>query len=175
VIHIINITRLTTIEEAEMLDQKFAEQFKWYQRGDYYLKCLEENQTNKRVTLIVYYNDSVAGCCHLLFESKYPFFRDDNIPEINDLNIFPEYRRKQIASKLLDELELIAAKTSRFIGLGVGLYKDYGNAQRMYTSRGYVLDGRGMTYNNVPVIPGNSVIVDDDLLLYLVKDLQSNL
>ncbi|CAH1057499.1 GNAT family N-acetyltransferase [Paenibacillus pseudetheri] len=174
-IHIINITRLTTIEEAELLDQKFAEQFKWYQRGDYYLNCLEENQTNKRVTLIVYYNDSVAGCCHLLFESKYPFFRDDNIPEINDLNIFPEYRRKQIASKLLDELELIAAKTSRFIGLGVGLYKDYGNAQRMYTSRGYVLDGRGMTYNNVPVIPGKSVIVDDDLLLYLVKDLQNNL
>ncbi|HBS43391.1 MAG TPA: GNAT family N-acetyltransferase [Paenibacillus sp.] len=125
--------------------------------------------------MIVYYNDSVAGCCHLLFESKYPFFRDDNIPEINDLNIFPEYRRKQIASKLLDELELNAAKTSRFIGLGVGLYKDYGNAQRMYTSRGYVLDGRGITYNNVPVIPGNSVIVDDDLLLYLVKDLQNNL
>ncbi len=75
----------------------------------------------------------------------------------------------------MDELELNAAKTSRFIGLGVGLYKDYGNAQRMYTSRGYVLDGRGITYNNVPVIPGNSVIVDDDLLLYLVKDLQNNL
>lgn len=71
---IINITRLTTIEEAELLDQKFAEQFGWYQRGGYYLKCLEENQTSKRVTLIAYYNDSLAGCCHLLYESKYPFF-----------------------------------------------------------------------------------------------------
>jgi len=170
---IINITRLTTVEEAEMLDQKFAEQFAWYKRGNYYHECLEENQTNKRVTLIAYYNDSVAGCCHLLYESKYPFFREDSIPEINDLNIFPEYRRKQIASKLFDELERIAAKTSGFIGLGVGLYQDYGNAQRMYTSRGYILDGRGMTYNNVPVIPGQPVMVDDDLLLYLIKDLHS--
>lgn len=156
-----------------MLEQKFAEQFAWYQRGNYYHECLEENQANKRVTLIAYYNDSVAGCCHLLNESKYPFFHEDHIPEINDLNIFPEYRRKQIASKLFDELEGIAAKTSGFIGLGVGLYKDYGNAQRMYTSRGYILDGRGMMYNNVPVIPGQPVMVDDDLLLYLIKDLHS--
>ncbi|WP_042127468.1 MULTISPECIES: GNAT family N-acetyltransferase [unclassified Paenibacillus] len=172
---VISITRLTTIEEAEILDFKFAEHFGWYQRGDYYRQCLKENQTNKRVTLIAHYNDSVAGCCHLLYESKYPFFREDHIPEINDLNIFPEYRRKQIASKLFDELERIAAKDFRFIGLGVGLYKDYGNAQRMYTARGYILDGRGMMYNNVPVIPGQPVMVDDDLLLYLTKDLQSKL
>ncbi|MNO44373.1 Acetyltransferase (GNAT) family protein [compost metagenome] len=165
----ITITRLTTIEEAELLDQKFAEQLRWYQRGDYYLKCLEENQTHKRITLIAYYNDSVAGCCHLLYESKYPFFREDNIPEINDLNIFPEYRRKQIASKLFDELERIAAKTSRIIGLGVGLYKDYGNAQRMYASRGFIPDGRGIMYDNKPVEPGTQVCVDDDLCLFLTK------
>lgn len=91
------------------------------------------------------------------------------------MNIFPEYRKRQIASKLFDELERIAAKTSRFIGLGVGLYKDYGNAQRMYTSRGYILDGRGMMYNNVPVIPGQPIMVDDELLLYLTKDLQNKL
>lgn len=72
----------------------------------------------------------------------------------------------------MDELELLASKTSRQIGLGVGLYKDYGNAQRMYTSRGYILDGRGMSYKNIPVIPGETVIVDDELLLYLVKDLK---
>lgn len=76
---------------------------------------------------------------------------------------------------MFDELERIAAKDSRFIGLGVGLYKDYGNAQRMYTARGYILDGRGMMYNNIPVIPGQLVMVDDDLLLYLTKDLQSSL
>ena len=30
-----------------------------------------------------------------------------------------------------------------------------------------------MTYKNVQVIPGESVIVDDDLLIYLVKNLKS--
>lgn len=91
------------------------------------------------------------------------------------MNIFPEYRRKQIATRLFDELEFIAAKTSTYIGLGVGLYKDYGNAQRMYTSRGYILDGRDIAYKNIPVIPGQSVMVDDDLLLFLAKDLKNNL
>ncbi len=38
-------------------------------------------------------------------------------------------------------------------------------------SRGYVADGNGMTYKNVPVIPGKSVVVDDELIIYLVKDL----
>ncbi|TJY43846.1 GNAT family N-acetyltransferase [Cohnella pontilimi] len=172
---IINIKRLNKIEEAELLDEEFAKRFRWYQRGDYYLKCLEENQKGKRVTLTAYCNDALAGCCHLLFESQYPSFRDNSIPEINDLNVFPEYRRKRIASRLFHELELIASKISRYIGLGVGLYKDYGNAQRMYTSRGYILDGNGMSYKNVQVIPGQTVMVDDDLLIYLVKELKSNL
>ncbi|MGG4090854.1 hypothetical protein [Paenibacillus lautus] len=91
------------------------------------------------------------------------------------MNVFPDYRRKHIANRLFDELEHIASKTSKYIGLGVGLYRDYGNAQRMYTSRGYVMDGRGMSYKNVQVIPGESVKVDDDLLIYLVKNLKSKL
>ncbi|WMT38901.1 GNAT family N-acetyltransferase [Paenibacillus sp. D2_2] len=171
--HVIQIKRLSTVEEADLLDIEFAEQYPWYHRGDYYLNCLEENQEGKRVTLMAYCNDSIAGCCHLLYESKYPYFRDNQIPEINDLNVFPSYRRLKIASQLFDEFERIASQTSRYIGLGVGLYKDYGNAQRMYMSRGYIADGNGITYDNVPVIPGKPVVVDDELLIYLVKDLQS--
>ncbi|WP_246054229.1 GNAT family N-acetyltransferase [Paenibacillus anaericanus] len=120
---------------------------------------------------MAFYEDQLAGCCHLLYESKYPFFQSDNIPEINDLNVFPEFRRKGIASKLFDEIESIAATTSKYIGLGVGLYKDYGNAQMMYGNRGYVMDGKGMTYSNIQVQPGHSVMVDDELLIYLVKEL----
>lgn len=172
---IIHIKRLSTTEEAQMLNVDFAERYPWYPEGDYYFKCLEENREGKRITLIAYYQDSLAGCCHLLYESKYPYFRDNQIPEINDLNVFPEYRRRKVASQLFDEFERIVSQTSRYIGLGVGLYKDYGNAQRMYMSRGYVADGNGMTYKNVPVIPGKSVVVDDELVIYLVKDLWSEI
>ncbi|MCM3700569.1 GNAT family N-acetyltransferase [Paenibacillus macerans] len=146
-----------------------------YQQGDYFRKCLEENAAGSRITLMAFYDDQLAGCCHLLYSSPYPFFRENNIPEINDLNVFPEYRRKKIASRLFDELESTVSAFSKYVGLGVGLYKDYGNAQKMYTSRGYVMDGNGITYKNVQVEPGKLVMVDDDLIIYLVKDLKGNL
>jgi len=167
----ITLKKLSSIEEAHLLDSEFAKHFMWYTRGDYYIRCLEENLTGERITLLAYYEKELAGCCHLLYHSKYPFFREENIPEINDLNVFPEYRRKRIASRLFYELEAIASKTSSSIGLGVGLYSDYGKAQIMYGKRGYVMDGRGLVYNNAPVPPGQTVIVDDELLLYLVKQL----
>ncbi|MEK4511962.1 GNAT family N-acetyltransferase [Paenibacillus sp. FSL K6-2524] len=167
----LTLKRLSNLDEAALLDQQFSQHFPWYKSGDYYKECLEENREGKRVTLMAFYEDQLAGCCHLLYESKYPFFQSDKIPEINDLNVFPEFRRKGIASKLFDEIESIAATTSKYIGLGVGLYKDYGNAQMMYGNRGYVMDGKGMTYNNIQVQPGHSVMVDDELLIYLVKEL----
>lgn len=170
----INTKRLTSIEEADLLERIFFEQFKWYKPGGYFQNCLNENITGSRITLMAYWEGQLAGCCHLLFNSQYPFFRDNIIPEINDLNVFPDYRRRRIASTILDELEAIVSTSYRYIGLGVGLYKDYGNAQRMYTSRGYIMDGNGMTYKNVPVEPGKSVMVDDDLVIYFIKDLKSN-
>ena len=33
------------------------------------------------------------------------------------------------------------------VGIGVGLYPDYGSAQRLYIKRGYLPDGHGATYN----------------------------
>ncbi|GGG77365.1 GNAT family N-acetyltransferase [Paenibacillus radicis (ex Gao et al. 2016)] len=167
----ITLTRLSTREEAAILDQAFSAIYPWYSSSDYYMKCLGENQEGKRVTLIAYYGKELAGCCHLLYNSAYPDFNRNQIPEINDLNVFPAYRRKGIAHAMFDELEATAAKTGNKIGLGVGLYKDYGNAQRMYTTRGYMLDGNGIRYGNEEVKPGATVTVDDDLLLYLVKTL----
>lgn len=170
----INTKRLTSIEESDLLDRLFSEQYKWYRPGDYFRNCLNENISGSRITLMAYCEDQLAGCCHLLFNSQYPFFRDNLIPEINDLNVFPDYRRKRVASTMFDELEGIVSVSYRYIGLGVGLYKDYGNAQRMYTSRGYIMDGNGMAYKNISVEPGKSVMVDDDLAIFLIKDLQSN-
>ncbi|CAM3949523.1 GNAT family N-acetyltransferase [Cohnella lubricantis] len=165
------IRQLTNHEEASLLDVEFSKRYPWYTSKDYFYKCLEENKQGFRVTLLAYYQGILAGCCHLLLASEYPNFNRDNIPEINDLNVFPEFRRKGIASKMLDEIERIASKRSRFIGLAVGLYKDYGNAQIMYNKRGYVMDGKGIFYKNNEVKPGEQVTVDDDLLLYLIKGL----
>lgn len=167
----ITVKQLSTVDEAALLDHERDLSFPWYTSGDYFLQCLDENRQGKRITLMAYIDSHLAGYCHLLHHSSYPYFSENQIPEINDLNVFPRFRRRKVASALFDELEAIAAKTYRTIGLGVGLYRDYGPAQIMYATRGYVMDGNGITYKNVPVVPGQSAVVDDELLLYLIKDL----
>jgi GNAT superfamily N-acetyltransferase len=168
---LITLRQLSNMDEVRLLDLEYSKYYPWYIKSDYHEKCLMENRNGSRVTILAYYDNELSGCCHLLYNSKYTFFANEQIPEINDLNVLPQFRRKKVASKLFDELEHIAARASGFVGLGVGLYKDYGNAQRMYCKRGYILDGRGITYRNLEVKPGATVSVDDDLLLYLVKEL----
>lgn len=168
---LITTERLTNLDQVKLLDSEFLKHYPWFSTSTYHEKCLTENENGSRITLLAYFNNDLAGCCHLLYKSKYPYFLERNIPEINDLNVFPLHRNKRVASTLLDELEEIASGSSQLIGLGVGLYKDYGKAQRMYCKRGYVLDGNGMSYQNREIMPGETVVVDDDLLLYLVKEL----
>jgi hypothetical protein len=70
----------------------------------------------------------------------------------------------------MDEAERRMFEKSKTIGIGVGMYADYGAAQRMYVLRGYVPDGRGLFYKEQPVLPGKEVLVDDYLVLYLTKE-----
>lgn len=141
-------------------------------KEDYLRMCIEENINNKRVTFIAYIGGDFAGLVNVVFESLYPYFRANDIPEINDLMVIPRFRRQGVAKKLMDEAEAYAAQRYTHIGLGVGLYKDFGPAQRLYMKYGYVPDGNGLMYNNEPVIPGSSVRVDNDLLIYLYKQLR---
>jgi len=46
---------------------------------------------------------------------------------------------------------------------------DYGAAQRMYVLRGYIPDGRGIVSHNRFPAYGESVPVDDDLVLHFTK------
>ena len=54
-------------------------------------------------------------------------------------------------------------------GIGVGMTADYGAAQRLYIKRGYVPDGRGLVAGEHHVSWGETVRVDDDLVLYFTK------
>lgn len=138
---------------------------------DYFKSCYLENQKGTRVTIVATFNNELAGCGHLIRESAYPYFRENGIPEINDLIVFPEFRKKGIGGKLIDRLEEIASGYTFQIGIGVGLYDDYGSAQRLYCKKGYCLDGSGLQYGYQPVKPGSMVRADDDLLLFFTKNL----
>ena len=45
----------------------------------------------------------------------------------------------------------------------------YNDAQRPYGKRGYILDGLGITYRDRYLREGEQVVLDDDLLLHLTK------
>ena len=45
--------------------------------------------------------------------------------------------------------------------------------KRLYVRRGYVPDGRGLMTHDRPVAYGESVPVDDGLVLYFVKQLKA--
>ncbi len=103
---------------------------------------------------------------------RYPFYRKLGIPEIQDLNVAPAYRRRGIATMLIQQCEDLAREEGRdHIGISVGLTKDYGPAQILYAKMGYIADGNGVTYERDYVMPHKSYPMDDDLALMLVKEL----
>ncbi len=104
--------------------------------------------------------------------SSYPPFADAGIPEIADLNVLRTWQRAGIGTSFLDEAENRVAQISDVVGLGVGLYSDYGSAQRMYVGRGYVPDGAGVVLNGAPVQPGAEITLNDDPQLMLTKRLR---
>ena len=105
----------------------------------------------------------------LLWVSDYRPFADRQIPEISDLNVLPQHRRQGIGNALLDRVESAASARSRVVGLGVGLYSDYGAAQRIYVRRGHLPDGRGIMDRNQPVAPGATIRIDDEAALMLTR------
>jgi len=95
------------------------------------------------------------------------------IPVISDLIVFEKYQRKGIAGKILDAAEQKASELSNNVQLAVGLHSGYGAAQRIYAKRGYVPDGSGVWYKDSPLEPYDDCQNDDDLVLYLLKNLRT--
>jgi len=134
-----------------------------------YERYFEEQEKGQRIVLLAFYDGEFAGHVNVIWKSEYPLFDEQNIPEISDLIVLPDLRRHGIATALVDEAEKIIFHRSPAAGIGVGMYADYGPAQRMYVLRGYVPDRLGLMYKRKPVKPGEMVKVDDDLVLYLIK------
>jgi len=165
-----NITvKLLEAQEVEPIGESFADTV-WKDITPLLESYLTEQVRGDRVVLVAYSDKHFAGYVTIKWQSGYPPFIEKGIPEINDLRVIPAFRRRRIASALVDEAEKRIFKQSHIIGIGVGLYADYGAAQRMYVLRGYVPDGLGLYYKKHPVKPGQDVCVDDDLCLYFTKE-----
>lgn len=137
-----------------------------------YRRYLAEQESGDRVILVARQDGVFAGYGTVAWASDYPPFRQADIPELQDLNVLPRFRRHGIGTAIMDEAEACEATRSAVGGVGVGLYSDYGAAQRMYVVRGYVPDGLGISYGPQAVEPGETVRVDDGLCLWLTRQLR---
>lgn len=143
----------------------------WRKSASQYERYLDEQGRGERAVLVARSGGVFAGYVTIVWASGYPPLREAGIPEIADFNVLPHLRRRGIGSRLLDAAEARIAERAASAGIGVGLYADYGAAQRLYVQRGYIPDGRGITWRNRAVVPGATVVVDDDLALYFTKAL----
>lgn len=165
-----NITiRLLEANEIESISKSF-EKTVWGPITSLLENYLTEQIEGKRVVLVAYTGNDYVGYVTIKWQSDYPPFAEKGIPEIHDLRVLPAFRRLGIATALVDEAEKRISERSPMAGIGVGLYADYGPAQRMYVLRGYVPDGMGLYYKSEPVKPGQDVRVDDYLVLNLIKE-----
>lgn len=143
----------------------------WDQMIDKYHRRLRDQEAGVAVSLVAEYKGSVAGYINVYPDSKWGAFANRGLPEIIDIGVLEKYRHLGIGNKLMDVAEMIAAQFSHTVYLGVGLHHGYGSAQRMYVKRGYIPDGSGVWYRNSICPPYSDCNNDDDLVLYLSKEL----
>ncbi|OKP79948.1 GNAT family N-acetyltransferase [Paenibacillus helianthi] len=163
--------RMMNDNDPERISEAFRIQG-WDKPTDQYVKYEEEQKNGKIVSLIAEVEGDFAGYVNIAWESNYPYFKENNIPEIQDFNVLIKYRRHGIGTMLMDKCEEIIGERFEISGLGVGLFGDYGAAQSLYVHRGYVPDSKGIYKHGGYIQYGQEVVVDDDLNMYFVKKLR---
>jgi GNAT superfamily N-acetyltransferase len=83
-----------------------------------YRRYLHEQVVGTRTCFVGIIDGQFVGYVTVNWRPTYPGFADLNIPEIQDLNVLTKYRRKGIASRLLDRAETEVARRSGVIGIG---------------------------------------------------------
>ncbi len=132
---------------------------------------LQHQSEGKSIALAAEFRGNVAGYINVYPNAGEGAFADRGYAELVDFGVLEKYQRKGIGSKLMDVAEQIAAEHSRVVYLGVGLHSGYGSAQRMYVKRGYLPDGSGVWYGGQVCQQYAPCCNDDDLILYLSKEL----
>src|SRR5215210_4446561 len=140
----------------------------WNEPRSQYERYLSEQQSGTRTVFVAFIAEDFAGYVTVNWSPTYPPFRVDRIPQIQDFNVLPRFRRQGIGTQLMDEV----SQRSTVAGIGVGMSPDYGAAQRLYVLRGYVPDAQGLTRAGIPIVEHRDLIVINEVLvLYLTKSL----
>lgn len=104
--------------------------------------------------------------------SHYPPFGRNGIFEIVDLWVHPDSRKHGIGRQLLHHaIDYAKAQNRPAIGLGVGITHDFGAAQRLYISEGFMPDGTGLWVDGHQAKEGEKLVLGDGVIMMWVKNL----
>jgi GNAT superfamily N-acetyltransferase len=166
-----------TIQPVHEDDSELAVQFliEWVSDGEAEArKYLADHADPEGASLIAIGGSDVIGYAGILWESSYAGFRRRGIPLVHQIAVAGPFRRRGVATLLMDAAEQLARDRGiATLGITVGLFDEYGPAQRLYGRRGYIPDGRGACRGQRPLSKGMHVIMDDDLIIWLTKELVS--
>lgn len=142
------------------------------EKNKVYLSNQLANQEKQECcAFLALYEGEIAGYVFLYYRCKWGGLGNSNIPGIVDLIVFEKYRKRGVATALLDTAEKIAKAYGDKVYLDVCLGSKYGPAQRLYAKRGFIPDGRGVYYNGT-VCEANAICRnDEELTLCLIKEI----
>lgn len=133
---------------------------------------LADHAEGSGTTLIARRAGKIIGIVTMRWTSNNPTFAENGIPLIHQLSVDSDFRRSGVATALMEAIEQLAwTKGRRTVGITVGLFDEYGPAQRLYAKRGYLPDGRGVCQGRLPLQRGQTIQVDHDIILWLTKAL----
>ena len=156
--------------DIKNLSQGFISQG-WPGREEILARYFLEQKSKEREVLVAEIDGVVAGYITILPSAKHGPFAEV-YPELSDFNVFEPFRNQGVGNQLLEEAEKRVKLISNKVTLGVGLHLGYGPAQRLYIKRGYIPDGSGVWYRNQPLEMNATIQNNDDLVLYLSKELE---
>jgi GNAT superfamily N-acetyltransferase len=137
-----------------------------HNKSNYFSRCMAEQAAGSRAIFL----SGSEGYAQLIWNPVYHPFRRLGIPEIQDVNVIPGARRQGLGRALIEHCEEVARAAGKAeLGIGVGLHARFGAAQRLYVRLGYLPDGNGAVYDELPVIAGEMRAIDDLLSLKMIK------
>lgn len=157
-------------EDSKVLFDTYLS-YGWHPNIETYENYYKEQEEGKRLVFIAEYEGRVSGQCTLILNPNEGPWANRGIPEIADLIVFFDVHNKGIGNKILEAVEKEASKISRQVYLAVGVHSGYGPAQRIYVKRGYVFDGSGVWYQGKQLEQYAPCCNDDDLVLFMIKEL----
>ncbi len=159
--------------DAKILYDTYAS-YGWHPQLEIYENYYKEQEEKTRIVFIAEYEGRVSGQCTLILNPSEGPWGGKGYPEIVDLTVFFDVHKKGIGNRLLDAAEKEASNFSDMVFLAVGVHSGYGPAQRVYVKRGYNFDGSGVWYRGKQLDQYAPCVNDDDLLLFMSKDLKKS-